>query len=1086
MARRLGYEDALRTLGENDSEVLDLAEKLADGGLGLIGVPDLFGVRGALVGKGRKALEGIRDKLKGQSRMSRTEKISAAYQVLVITSFFEGAEEAFEEVGLPFGIDELEITAEEQYTLLGRHLSQGTRVLFPFTHSGSGRAGIDWPLERTGATGDFTSFVFGLAVAERNGFTPDHPLKERFQRSLARHASARFKEGILRLGADIPEFAMWLHTSERERDRREIGTGLADLHEQLTRIGSDRPVSRRRRELSASYQAVLNRPVLRSDEVPSGLSLPSLREAYIPPRGRITLINSGSSPALDRWWREFPVQDDLQTLVASLITHPRATEYPVVVLGHPGAGKSKFTEMLAAQLPPEDFLPIRVELRSVSPNAPLHTQIEEGLNADLHTSISWRDLADDADGALPVIILDGFDELLQATGVDRSDYLERVQEFQQQQEALGQPVVVMVTSRTLVTERTRFPSLTTVIRLEPFDDGQIEQLLRVWNQANAEAFERKGLLPLEARSLLHYRELAEQPLLMLMLLIYDAHGNALRRDSETLSHGELYERLLTMFAKREVEKHRARLGGRAREEAVEDELRRLEVVAMAMFARGLQSVRAEELEYDLSVLMPEAAERPEDTGLHGTIAPAHQVLGRFFFVHEDRAQTAEGTSSAFEFLHATFGEYLVARLVVAVLEELAEDRSRATRRRNRASRLDDGELYALSSFAAFAGRDKVVSFLDEMLQARVREDPGLGDDLRELLIDLFREAPFPAPNRSFAEYEPKRLPIATREACYTANLITLLVLLTEEPVPLTELYHDVPDPRQTWRRMVGLWRLLPASQWFGILETVRVRHLGFWESQDPVSVLERERGGPVNLGECTGFELRHEAHAAPSYINPYEIEIPAGTVAHRFLRSLTLRVNGTGSRLALTLSPYLKHVSHELGRFVAKDPGEEGVWEVAHDVLRLRLEPLDGLSAEQVDERLTRYRRLLAFDAGGVTLTVLRQALEDLRSWPEPRHGEQRQTLARMAQDALREAGNRSAETPEVMESLRRLRGEIFRFLERDAERDGFDAPSPAPPAAGTFRYPPLPPVSYPSSPVSQEPAEDADVSGAWWGSSGW
>lgn len=1077
MAKRLSYEDALRILGQNDSEVLDLAEKLADGGLGMVGVPDLFGVRGALVSKGRKALEGIRGKLKGESRMSRTEKITAAYQVLVITSFFEAADQAFVEVGMPFGLDELEITAEEQYTLLGRHLDQGTGFLFPFTHSGSSRAEIDWPLHRTGAPGDFTSFVFGLAVAERHGFTPEHPLTKGFQRSLVRHASARFKEDVLRLGADIPEFALWLHAAERERDRREIGTGLADLHERLSRIGSDRPVSRRRRELSAAYQAVLNRPVLRSDEVPSGLALPSLREAYIPPRGRVTLTNSGSAPSLDRWWRNLPIQDDLQALVASLITHPRVTEYPVVVLGHPGAGKSKFTEMLAAQLPPEDFLPIRVELRSVSPNAPLHVQIEEGLNADLHTSVSWRDLADDADGALPVIILDGFDELLQATGVDRSDYLERVQEFQQQQEALGQPVVVMVTSRTLVTERTRFPSLTTVIRLEPFDDGQIEQLLRVWNQANADAFERKGLIPLEARTLLRYRELAEQPLLMLMLLIYDAHGNALRRDSETLSHGELYERLLTMFAKREVEKHRARLGGRAREEAVEDELRRLEVAAMAMFARGRQSVHADELGQDLDVLMPEAAERPEDTGLHGTIAPAHQVLGRFFFVHEDRAQTSEGTSSAFEFLHATFGEYLVARLVVAVLEELAEDRSRATRRRNRASRLDDGELYALSSFAAFAGRDKVVSFLDEMLRARTSEDPGLGDDLRDLLIDLFREAPFPAPNRSFAEYEPQRLPIATREACYTANLITLLVLLTEEPIPLDELYQDVPDLRQTWRRMVALWRLLPASQWFGILETVRIRHLGFWENRDPVSVLERERGGPVNLGECTGFELPDDAHATPAFINPYEIQIPEGTVAQRFLRSLAMRINGTGSRLALTLSPYLKHVSHDLGRSVFRDGSGDVVWEVAHDVLRLRLEPLDGLSSEQVDDRIFRYRRLLGRDLDRVGLTVLRQGLEDLRSWPEARHPEQQRMLTVMVQGALRQR-NRSTETPEIKESLSRLRGEIFRFLEQDAERDGRNTPTPDSTPSDVFQYPPLP--------QEGDHSEDPDGFRMSWGSSGW
>ncbi|MYR34632.1 hypothetical protein GTW20_20870 [Nocardiopsis alba] len=1060
MAKPLRYEDALRILGENDSEVLDLAEKVADGGLGLVGVPDLFGLRGALVGKGRKALEGMRGKLKGESRLSRTEKIEAAYRILAIISFFEAAAEAFEEVGIPFGLDDLKITAEEQYTLLDQRLISAyssvpsNPLMFPGQSPSN-----DQPFVLASSFEAFTTFVCGLEVAERHGITAEHSLMEDLRDSLKRRVSPRFEENLLRLGAEIPEFGMWMSRDEHARTRREIGTGLSDLHAQLSRLGSGRSVTRRRRELAAAYQAVLERPVLRSDDAPPGLRLPSLREAYVPPRGRLTMAIGEGSLAHDDWWRVWPVQDDLQSLVAALITHPYSTESPLVILGHPGAGKSKFTEMLAAQLPPEDFLPIRVELRSVGPNAPLHLQIEEGLRADLHTSVSWRELADDADGALPVIILDGFDELLQASGVDRSDYLERVQEFQLQQEALGQPVVVIVTSRTLVAGRTRFPLGTHVLKLEPFDEVQIERMLDLWNRTNEAAFAERGLSPLEAGTVLRYRDLAEQPLLLLMLLIYDAHDNALRRASVHLSHGELYERLLRMFASREVAKHHSRLGGRAREQAVEDELRRLEVVAMAMFARGRQSVRAEELDRDLAVLMPEAAERPEHTDLHGEIAPAHQVLGRFFFVHEDRARTADGTSSAFEFLHATFGEYLVARMVITALEELVEDRRRASRRRGRSAPLDDGELYALSSFAAFAGRDKVVSFLEERLELRVSEDPELGHDLRELLLDLFREAPFPAPNRSFLDYEPQRLSLSTREACYTANLITLAVLLAEEPIPFRELYPESTDPWHAWRRTVSLWRSLPTAQWFGILDTARVRHLGFWENEAPVTVLDRERGGPVNLGECTGFELRGDVDAAPGIENPYEVEIPTGTVAARLLRSTALRANGTASRLALILSPYLRHVSDDLGTwYVDRDEDGERSWILAHDILRLRLEPIDTLTAEQVDERLSCYRRLLNRDLDRATLVTLRQACEDLRSWPEPRHNEQRHALSRIVQRTFREGRSAFAESAEVKGSFRRLRNEVLSFLGKDADDAEFRRPSvPDSDPSVPFRYPSLP-----------------------------
>ena len=63
----------------------------------------------------------------------------------------------------------------------------------------------------------------------------------------------------------------------------------------------------------------------------------------------------------------------------------------------------------------------------------------------------------------------------------------------------------------------------------------------------------------------------------------------------------------------------------------------------------------------------------------------------------------------YEFLHATFGEYLVALLVVRVLTEMV--------RSERASvpppkdGTDNGMLYALLSFAALTARSPVVDFL---------------------------------------------------------------------------------------------------------------------------------------------------------------------------------------------------------------------------------------------------------------------------------------------------------------------------------------------------------------------------------------
>ncbi|WP_304454412.1 NACHT domain-containing NTPase [Nocardiopsis sp. YSL2] len=970
MAKQLTYADALKALGGNDSEVLDLAEKLTDGGLGLVGVPDLFGARGALVSKGRQALEGMAAKLKGESRLSRTAKIQAAHHILVLVAFFEAVEESLGEVGAPFSLADLEFTREEQVRLLDSVLTHSGSLPVPSLGSAwAPRFFSDFLLR------SFTDVLLGLAVAEEHGIASDtHPLLEALRDAVPGRAAQRYQESYRLLAADIPEFGMWVHMDEHERTRRTVGTGLLELSRALEAVGSRREVDGRRRELAAGYQAVLRQPVLRADDAPARLALPALEDAYVPPRGRAGYAVRSGTPSAEEWWEELPVDDDLQDTVAAHLVHPVATEVPTVILGHPGAGKSKLTEMLAARLPAADFLPIRVELRSVPPNSPIHVQIEEGLAAALHTRVSWRELAESADGALPVIILDGFDELLQATGVDRSDYLERVQEFQHQQEALGQPVAVIVTSRTVVADRTRFPDGTLVMRLEPFDEAQIARMLQVWNRANALTFVTAGLMPLTTDVLLRYRELAEQPLLLLMLLIYDAADNALRAASETLSHGQLYERLLTMFARREVDKHRSGLSRDDLDAAVEDELRRLEVAALAMFTRRRQSVSADDLGQDLDVLMPDAPVRPAEADLHGRIAPAHQVLGRFFFVHESRARAADGNASAFEFLHATFGEYLVARAVVTALEVVEESRPRPSRRRGRNTRTDDGELYALSSFASYAGRDRVVAFLDELLQRRLAGDPGLREDYAALLLELFREAPFPAPNRSLSDHEPTRLPQTKREAYYTSNLMILLCLVRENPVDARELFPDAPEPDQALQHVTSLWRTLAGSEWFSIVSALRVRHLNGWDEDGPVTLIRLEDGSPVDVGECVGFEIRANQEVTPSMVDPYGITVPYKSTTSRLLRSTAMRVNGTAARFTLGLLPYLRHVSSDLATWYL-DPHRLDSWTELHEILRLRLEPV----TEDPDGRVAGYRRLLSQRSlGRIELVVLRQAAEDL------------------------------------------------------------------------------------------------------------
>ena len=61
-----------------------------------------------------------------------------------------------------------------------------------------------------------------------------------------------------------------------------------------------------------------------------------------------------------------------------------------------------------------------------------------------------------------------------------------------------------------------------IIRLEPFDDAQIVAWIDIWNRANSATLANRPCWPLSAPTILRYRTLAEQPLLLLMLALYDA------------------------------------------------------------------------------------------------------------------------------------------------------------------------------------------------------------------------------------------------------------------------------------------------------------------------------------------------------------------------------------------------------------------------------------------------------------------------------------------------------------------------------------------------------------------------------------
>src|SRR5262249_58024271 len=95
---------------------------------------------------------------------------------------------------------------------------------------------------------------------------------------------------------------------------------------------------------------------------------------------------------------------------------------------------------------------------------------------------------------------------------------------------------------------------------------------------------------------------------------------------------------------------------------VEAELQRLSLVAFAMINRQRQWVTEAELETDLVALIGRRADASSD--FRAPLTQADLTLGRFFFVQRAQAVRDGSRLQTYEFLHATFGEYLAARLAV--------------------------------------------------------------------------------------------------------------------------------------------------------------------------------------------------------------------------------------------------------------------------------------------------------------------------------------------------------------------------------------------------------------------------------------
>ena len=843
MVRGLSYGDAVRLLGGKDSKIVTALDKVTGGILlgAAVTVPALLAWIEARAEFARLCQDLVRafsERRSGLSRYDRTQRLEAAHAVLVMTAYFE----ALAAVDLPFRFADLRLTKAEELVVAddGSVLSTGLASLT----SGLvklGQAMIPEPgrpyesvladLESAyypRLSAAIAKFVRGLAVWDEISDTD----RDRFDRALEgvpAGATGRYEQLFRALAVDFPEVAFWANLRGHQATRAEVGklsVALARLEQMLSDISTGRTTPGATAvDLADIYRKELEQPIAESGDVPEGLMVPTLGEAYVPTRFRVRSLTFAESASDEAWWEQAHIRDDLEEFFVGYLTSPQATRTPLLVLGQPGSGKSVLTRVLAARLPVPDFLPVRVILRNVPADADIQEQIEHAVRATTGYRLDWPDLASSAGDALPVILLDGFDELLQATGVSQTDYLAKVADFQRREASVGRPAAVVVTSRTSVANRARAPEQSVALRLEPFDPERVTAWLKIWNTVNADRLKARGLLPLTPQVVLAHDELVGQPLLLLMLALYDADGNALQHLPADLQQGELYERLLRRFVRREVMRNRPSLPDGDIHTVIEDELRRLSIVAFAMFNRGSQWVTEANLDIDLAAVFGHSATPPVQA-MRATLRAAEIVLGQFFFIHRSQARRDEARLETYEFLHASFGEFLVARFTAQVLSDIAA-RHAASTMTLAAAPPDDDLLHALLSFAVLSVRSSIIAFLAEAFTRLAEPDRAVR---AMLLKGLLRVAHQPRPGRRLDSYQPSPLTVPARHAAYSANLVLLIVCVTGR-TQASEMFAGQPDPVEDWHRQALLWRSqLGTEEWTSLVETLALDRR--WDGQD--------------------------------------------------------------------------------------------------------------------------------------------------------------------------------------------------------------------------------------------------------------
>ncbi|MCM1154972.1 MAG: hypothetical protein NC392_06380 [Roseburia sp.] len=755
--KQLTFDDVCKQLKKNNefNEISDGLSALSGAAILLLGIRsangDISAFLNALTIKDELVRIGscILDKIikdKSNEYDKRIHQIQWAYSMIYYTAFFDVLDEQ-----MPLQMRKsIALSLKEKETLFQntdfpKMESEGslteTRIFFP--NIVYGYQNIEEHLQKLyeSMCEGLIKFVHMLSFEETNSRQTIAEFNN-IVNGLPQLAVTRFKSQYLYLASHFNEFYIYMQLEGVKNQMvqieelyqktisigcnhsKEIDVGLEHLENVLLdlpeKIREDK-VNNIVNAMIEKYKNDIGRPIIDSKNDDEKLKYPSIHEAFIPQSYKLLEYTGSEKLEKKKTWAVQKECHDMDSFWTRYYVSHHSLENLLLILGEPGGGKSLLTKIICARMSDHNNIFVRIPLREVSVEKEIEDIVCEQIQKDGDASErlpTFKWFAENFKYNPITLVFDGYDEVLQATGGVYRNLLKKILKFQEQCAEKHRPVRVVVTSREMLIDKADIPTGTIVLKLLEFNEKQREEWIKIWNQHNEDIFLKEHInpfmLPENNKSI---DELSRQPLLLLMLAIYDANleerTNSLGQE-ENLNRTKLYNELLRRFIRRELKK-----GSRGDEVSYEDsddnakgnmvdqEMEKLGIAALGMFIRGKLSLKVSEMEHDLKYM---GAQTPAYKNIGKMLSNAEELFGSFFFIHDSQSGNIETDDKevAFEFLHKTFYEFLVADVILKYLIRAVDELAmlKNSKRSDSYQRaLDDPNHFDRQYYTAFMNAD---------------------------------------------------------------------------------------------------------------------------------------------------------------------------------------------------------------------------------------------------------------------------------------------------------------------------------------------------------------------------------------------